>query len=120
MSIVSRRTAALALRCRRLAWADVTRGLAGPGALGERFIRILPRRGGRDDAALPPQWGVIVPRGCAGSTRIAVVLPGIGDARTASWRTTVMVEAIKDRWVIALAVLVLIALVGWLIAARSR
>ena len=31
-----------------------------------------------------------------------------------------MVEAIKDQWVVAIAVLALIVLVGWLVAARSR
>jgi hypothetical protein len=31
-----------------------------------------------------------------------------------------MVEAIRDQWVIVVAVIVLVALVGWLASARSR
>ena len=38
ISVVSRRTAAVALRWRRLAWGDVALGLFGPGAFGERFM----------------------------------------------------------------------------------
>jgi hypothetical protein len=31
-----------------------------------------------------------------------------------------VVESIRDQWVIAVAVLVLLALVGWLVGARQR
>jgi hypothetical protein len=44
-SVVPRRTAAFALRWRRLAWGDAAAGSAGRPALGERgerFIEILP------------------------------------------------------------------------------
>jgi hypothetical protein len=33
---------------------------------------------------------------------------------------TTVAEAIRDRWVIGIAVLVLLALIGWLVASRGR
>lgn len=45
-SIVSRRTAILALRCRRLACGDPVLGLSGRRAVDERFMGFL-REGGR-------------------------------------------------------------------------
>ena len=72
-SMVPRRTAALALRCRRLAWGDMAAGLFGPGAFADRGARFMCtlRTGDRASTSAPAEhepsfchadrWGVTKP-----------------------------------------------------------